>query len=92
MSRRRRIRYAIDADTGCVVSRVFDEFAFEVIDFEAMKPENSFGITTNLERFTLEAVLHARTALRWTRKIPVELKNRHRRFWKMPELKKPVAA
>lgn len=81
----RRIHYGIDTDTGLVCSQIIGEgYAIPVLDFAGMKPENGWKGVYNLEKF-------ARTCypLRvvWTRKIPVETKNNHRKFWNMKPLK-----
>jgi hypothetical protein len=83
MARNRTIQYGIDQDTGLVCSHVLGEFAFPVLDFEGMKPENGFKAVYNLER--LKHIQGARIV--WTKKIPVDIKNRHRKYWNMKPLK-----
>jgi hypothetical protein len=81
---RRNIHYGIDQDTGLVVSQVYHEgYAIPVLDFEGMKPENGYKAVYNLTKFKeLTGILRAT----WTRKIPTEIKNRHRVFWGMKPL------
>ena len=86
MSRQRRISYMIDPETGMAYSRVGNEVAIPVLDFDGMKPENRYETNYNLEKFN---VLHIASHLNQcigTRKIPVEIKNRHREFWGMKRL------
>jgi hypothetical protein len=81
----RRVHYGIDTDTGLVVSQVYGEgYAVPVLDFEGMKPENKFEMKYNLEKF--ETLCYQGAYIRWTRKIPTAIKNRHRKFWNMKEL------
>ena len=95
----RTITYAVDED-GTVYSRVDREVAVPVLDFAAIgqggdgfKPGNFNGpIKHNLQKFALEALYGAWASLRWTKKIPVGLKNRHRAFWGMKPLAVPDGA
>lgn len=87
MSRQRRIEYMIDRDTGLVWSRVGSEVAIPVLDFAGMKPENSWMMNYSLEKFSIyhQGVINA-----WvihTRKIPLKMKNFHRKFWGMKPIK-----
>jgi len=45
---RKIITYAIDAETGQVISRVGHGVAWPVLDFEGMTPENNFKAEYNL--------------------------------------------
>jgi hypothetical protein len=87
MSRNKIITYAIDGDTGCVVSRVGSEVAIDVLDFEGMTPQNGYDPKYNLEKHSVYDTLPHMPALKWTKKIPLEEKNRHRGFWGMKPLK-----
>jgi hypothetical protein len=89
-----RIRYAVDLDTGEVVSQRMDTlaFAWPILDFEGLIDEH--GNATGPPRYTLEEIsiresrgCVAYSRLVFTRKIPVEVKNLHRKFWGMKELK-----
>lgn len=79
MANLRTIQYAIHKDDGIVVSRVGRELAWPVIDFQSIGQDGDFTkpFDYNLAKFPL----------RWTKKIPVPLKNRHRKFWGMKPLK-----
>ncbi|CAB4182504.1 hypothetical protein UFOVP1439_26 [uncultured Caudovirales phage] len=70
------IQYAIDTDTGLTWSRVGSEVAVPVLNYPA-------------DDYTLikMSVLYSGTAaLKWTRQLPVSLKNYHREFWGMNKL------
>jgi hypothetical protein len=84
-----RITYAIDQDTGYVWSRVGSQVAVPIIDFDKMGPADAFAIKAHLERMDVLAVTTDWRMLRWTRKIPVHLKNLHRAFWGMKPLQVP---
>ena len=92
----RTIKYAVDED-GTVYSRVDREVAVPVLDFAAIgqggdgfaKGDFNGPTRSNLEKFALEALYGVYSSLRWTRKIPVGLKNRHRAFWGMKPLAVP---
>lgn len=82
---RKIISYAVDLDTGLFVSRVGDEFAWPILDYDGMGPENNFTPTYYLERIpVLEA---GRVLLKYTRNVPLFLKNEHRKFWGLRPLK-----
>jgi hypothetical protein len=84
------ITYGIEEETGLVISRVGGECAIPVLDFEAIgqggdgyAPGDFRGPT----RYMLEkcAVYQVGwSGIRWTRNIPVEAKNLHRRYWGFP--------
>ena len=84
--RPRTIQYAI-CPNGLVYSRVDNEVCVPVLDYEGMKPENNFIMVYNLDKFSIYSISSEWNTLKWTRKIPVELKNIHRKFWGMKELK-----
>ena len=85
--RKKTIQYGIDPDTGYVWSRVDSEVAVPVIDFAAMGPSDGFAMKANLERMSTLDALPSINWVRWTRKVPIELKNMHREFWGMKPLK-----
>ena len=77
------IQYGIDCD-GHVISKVSPELAIPILDFEGMVADNSFEPSYNLEKHTLLSCAgNWLNGVRWTRKIPVEIKNIHRKFWGM---------
>jgi len=84
----RNITYAIDLDTGLVVSRVGSELAWPILDYEGMNPRNNFKPNYYLDKLQLPVPANCWFALKWTRKISIEIKNIHRRFWGFKELKK----
>jgi len=84
----RNITYAIDLETGLVVSRVGSELAWPILDYEGMLPENNYAMNYCLEKISVSSVAgYYWSLLKWTRKIPLEIKNIHRRFWGFKELK-----
>jgi len=87
MSRQRRISYMVDKETGYVYSRVASEVAIPVIDFAGMSSKDNFAIKANLEKFNVLDVCRSLLSTVGTRKIPIEIKNEHRKFWGMSLLK-----
>lgn len=79
----RIITYAVNQEDGLVVSRVGGEIAWPILQWDEMKPENNFQTSYALERIPVLSVGSEYRALKWTKKIPLELKNRHRAFWGM---------
>lgn len=88
--RQKRIRYGIDSE-GFVVSQRLDtnHIACPVLDYEHMTPKNKYEIKYRLEMVDVMelALIGEWELIRWTRKIPIEIKNRHREFWGMKPLK-----
>jgi hypothetical protein len=84
--RQNRIRYMVSQENGMVYSRMGSEIAIPVLDWDGMKPENGFQTKYHLEKFDAVAVASDIYPVIKTRKIPVEIKNYHRRFWGMKEL------
>ncbi len=84
----RRITYALTA-MGHVVSRVDSEVAWPILDYEAIGKDGDFTkpLTYKLEKFSVLLVGPEWQTLIWTRKIPVEQKNIHRKFWGFQPLK-----
>lgn len=81
----KRIQYAIDLELGMVWSKYENQLAIPILDFAGMKPENNWQMNYNLEKCSIDNIRHAQ--LKWTRKIPIEIKNLHRQFWGMKSLK-----
>lgn len=77
----RIITYGIDRETDMVISRVNSEVAWPVLDYEGMQPENNFAMYYTLEKMPILSLGSSWRSIKWTKKIPVELKNRHREFW-----------
>lgn len=84
----RTIQYAIETETGIVISRVGSEIAVPVLQFAEMKPENNFRPTYLLEKMNVHALCGIWNHYKWTKKISVDLKNRHREFWGFKPLQK----
>jgi hypothetical protein len=94
--RTKTITYAIDREDGLVISRVGDELAWPILDFAGIgQGGNGFAkgdfrgpMNYKLEKIPVyEAGASAHANLRWTKKIPIKIKNRHRRFWGIKPLK-----
>ena len=87
----RSIHYRIDRDTGMVWSQVFGEgWAIPVYQFSDFGNDGDFTgeIPVKLEKFDTFAVsCRLMDSLIYTKKIPREIKNCHRKFWGMKELK-----
>jgi hypothetical protein len=90
----RIIQYGINED-GLVYSRVGGEVAVPVLDFAAIGQGGdgyAAGDFRGPTRYALEKcpVYEIRgeyPSIRWTRKIPVAVKNLHREFWGFTPLK-----
>ena len=86
MSRYKTITYMISPD-GHIYSRVGSQIAIPVLDFAGMKPENNYVTNYSLEKFeALSCASDINNSIH-TRKIPVEMKNLHRKFWGMKPIK-----
>ena len=85
---RKIITFAVDITNGLVFSRIGSEVAVPVLQYNDMLPENNFTPTYKLEKMPVFNLVSCWNNLKWTRKIPIGIKNRHRRFWGMKELKK----
>ena len=57
---RRTIQYAVDLETGLVLSRVGSELAVPMLDYAGMKPENNFALEYNLEKMEVVAWLRCK--------------------------------
>jgi len=84
----RNITFAIDTETRLVISRVGDELAWPILDYDNMRPENNYTMNYYLEKITVFSVVgRSYNNLKWTKKIPTNIKNLHRRFWGMEDVK-----
>ena len=88
------IMYAVDCDTGQWWSRVEGhatagnrKVAVPVLDYDRIREGGDFSkpLVYHLEAMGIDALFH--TDLRWTRKVPVAVKNMHRAFWGMAPLR-----
>jgi hypothetical protein len=84
----KNIRYGIDCETGLVWSRVGSQVALPVLQYDKMVPENNFQTQYELEIMDVIEVIGSMGLVKWTRKIPLRLKNLHRAFWGMKPLQK----
>jgi hypothetical protein len=85
----KNIRYGIDCETGLVWSRVGSQVALPVLQYDQMIPDNNFRTIYALEKFdVIHLIGSAYNAVKWTRKIPAQIKNLHRQFWGMKPLDK----
>jgi hypothetical protein len=85
----RIITYAIHKDEGVVISRVGSEVAWPVLDYERIGESGDFSrpLVYHLEKMPVLSIPGTEwQRLRWTKKVPVKLKNRHRLFWGFAEL------
>lgn len=82
----RTITYAIDTETKLTVSRVGTELAYFVLDYDNMLPENNFSARYHLDKMDVFH-WHNWSVLKWTRKIPKDIKNLHRKYWGFSKLK-----
>lgn len=74
------IKYGITKD-GYIVSKKGDYFAWPVLEYEKMTPENEFEITYTLEKVHTSEVIAETKGIKWTNKIPEEMKELHKEFW-----------
>jgi len=82
------IQYAIDTDTGLVISRVGSELAWPILDFDRVAPEQDYTMNCHLEKIPVSRIAGRYwLGLKWTKKIPKDIKNTHRLFWGFPLLK-----
>jgi len=85
---RRIITYAVDRDNGLVYSRVGDKVAFPVLQYERIGKGGDFTqpLEYELEADSVSSLAYYWPMLRWTKKVPVALKNLHRVYWGMKPL------
>lgn len=77
-----QITFAVDPDTGLVISRRGSLVAWPIIDYDAMGPANNFAPSYYLECLGVFDVAREIARFRWTRKLPQEVKALHRAFWR----------
>mgnify|MGYP001598281909 CR=1 FL=1 len=83
----RIITYAVDRDDGMVWSRVGSQVALPMLQWDSMTPENGFTPDYALEAFGVTDLAGCWPRLKWTKKVPTAIKNRHRAFWGMKGLR-----
>ena len=86
----RTIQYAVEHSTGLVISRVGGEVCIPVLQYNDMSPENNFETTYKPEKMDVSVLFGYHDNYTWTKKIPVEIKNKHREFWGFKPLKTNV--
>ena len=87
MSKNQTIQYAVNTEDGTVISRVGSEIALPVLQYGKMQPKNNFNTEYELEKIDVIHLSRCWNEYKWTRKIPLNVKNMHRKFWGMSELK-----
>jgi len=82
----KNITYGVDGET--FYARCGDRIAFFELNYVDMKQENGFESTYKISEFN---VLSVRAGtwdnIRWTKKIPLVIKNKFRKHFKLSELK-----
>jgi len=81
------IQYGIDPETGLIWSRCGSQVVVPILHFESMSVENNFEPKYFFEEMHIFEAIPAINAVKWTRKIPTEVKNIHREYWGMKPLK-----
>lgn len=86
------ITYAVDRDSGEVVSHFGDAYAWPILDYEAIGKDGDYNapFEYNLAKLDQRTVGRGAAYLYWTKRIPTEVKNLHRAFWGLPAVK-PIA-
>lgn len=73
------IQYGIEDETGLIISRVNNEVAWPILQYQDMMPSNNFKFTYKLEKFSVFSIML--NNITWTKKISNRIKNIHREFW-----------
>ena len=81
------IQYGIDTETGLIWSRVDNKVAIPILNYDGMRAENNYCMSYFLEKMDVLQAIPTISYIKWTRKIPTEIKNIHRVFWGFPLLK-----
>lgn len=83
-----KIQYAIDKDTGLTWSKVGKQIAMPVKDFEKVPaPGESAHFDYKLDKIPTSFTQFFEVSLDWEAKLPKSLKNYHRQYWGLKELK-----
>lgn len=84
-----QIRFAFNRQDGHVVSRVGNDVAWPILDYEAIGKNGDYTqpFQYNLGKINVHQIGKEWNALYWTRYIPTEMKNLHRKYWGMKPLK-----
>jgi hypothetical protein len=72
-----------------VYSRVGDEFTIPILDYENIGENGKFNVSLryHLEKSYMFALIDVLKACKYTYKIPIKIKNLHRKFWGFKPLK-----
>jgi hypothetical protein len=82
----KNITYGVDSES--FFARVDDRIAFFELDYNNMKPENNFEANYKITDWNIFDYHSSEfNNIRWTKKIPVAIKNMFRKHFDMPELK-----
>lgn len=86
------IQYAIHREEKMVISRVGDEVAWPILNYEKIGQGGDYRapLEYNLEKCSVRSIGREWDMLVWTKYIPTAMKNDHREFWGMKPL--PVEA
>jgi hypothetical protein len=84
----RSIRFAFNREDGHVISRVGNVLAWPILDFQAIGKNGDYTqpFQYNLEKIDVLQVGREWDSLYWTKYIPTEMKNIHRKYWGMKPL------
>ena len=81
------IRYAVHPD-GFVVSFWGGKVYWPILDYEGMGPKNNYEMKYNWEKCDMLNLSHGEMGmLKFTKNIPPEYKNFHRKLWGMKPVK-----
>ncbi len=73
------IQFAIDLESGLIVSRLDSEYLWPIMNY----PEQGYTLQ-KVNIFEVAGIVK----LKYTRKIPLTLKNKHRIIWGLKPIKK----
>lgn len=82
-----KLTYLIDPETNLVWSRYENELAIPVLEYDKMNENNNFATSYHLEKFSVIEAYKVLGSCKAIKNIPKTLKNEHRKFWNMKELK-----
>jgi hypothetical protein len=84
----RHLQYAFHSEDGSIISRCGDELAWPILDYEAIGKDGNYNapLKYDLEKVGVHSVGREWEELIFTKFVPTEFKNIHRKFWGMKEL------
>lgn len=85
----KNITYGVDPLNGAIYARYDNRIAFYELEYDKMQFDNKFAITYKLaECHVFDICTSAEwKRLKWTKKIPIEIKNQFRAFFGFKLLK-----